>query len=1045
MIPFLQEASECQFQVPVASSYTVMQQQDIEVLQEIAALKEEKKKLRQQLQQQQQLVSLRNEIGSLKQRLYQQQTVDENLAPLQPVPHSVHNPGDPHFPVSPGRAGPPAAAADHAACRVQHKRPLPAGKCVFTARSLARPGTAAAVVGPPRAGIKRDGIAAAAAASAVGGGNKLGRLTQQQQQQPKHQQSSKLPLQQQEEQQLLWPSACKKARQGTHLAIAGVQYIQQESAEQQQQQQQKQQHQMLGHQLGARQPRYKKQKPEKKQMFKSKDTAAIQWHPQLQQEQEQMHPEQPEQAGHLGVHLTKQQGQQEQHQPQQGNPAAAAAAAVARPPALSLPVVFIPGLPILSPETRERALAGNRAGNGLLCQQQQKEPGQSAAVIADPPQPFLQQQQQQQPPGHSAANMAGPGQSFLQQQQGKQWEQQLDPLLRMPAAQNHADPLQPQQQNRYPVLCRPAMQQQQWQQQRQQLQQGVLCQSPLEQQLFLAEATHALLQGIAKHAILDPVPVLCQLLTQLPSLPKRQTLAAEVLFVGAEAGNAQLLEKLLAVAPHGVVDMGVAARGYVRPLVMAAGKGDVQVVKLLAKHGAKLEAQPRDCKPLQLAPAVGASSAAGAAAEASPWAAAGASADNAAAVASFCAAAAAARDEASRSCTSLYGGGGPLFVAAQHGRVEAVKLLIYCGVKLDSSYGRCGTHPDVRIRPLHAAVRGGHVEVVELLLAGGSAVSLPGDEGWSPIHEAVCFGGISSSSNGNDARGTGGSSSRESKGDKGLAMLQLLLLLRNRMGGGGLNACHAKYGTALAAAAARVGVPRCISDGILQQRMQLLIDRGADLELRASAGAGLRALQMACSSNMVWFLLSKGAKPWDPQDGPACVSTGADPLLVKAVKWRDLGSVQVLLDRGVPVDDESYYIGSSSTPLGAAAELGEVDIAVLLLDMGAEVDRRGRGGRGCRPLQLAVKAGNSRLVQLLLDKGAAVERWGDGRAAAGCTVWQEASDGRIWDLLAAAKEAQRDKQQLKGEGLGHHRPAWRGGGEVGILGRPPSTYASPLS
>ena len=59
-------------------------------------------------------------------------------------------------------------------------------------------------------------------------------------------------------------------------------------------------------------------------------------------------------------------------------------------------------------------------------------------------------------------------------------------------------------------------------------------------------------------------------------------------------------------------------------------------------------------------------------------------------------------------------------------------------------------------------------------------------------------------------------------------------------------------------------------------------------------------------------------------------------------------------------------------PLYAACSHGHVDVARLLLDNGAEVDRAQKDG--ATPLHIACQNGHVEAVRLLLDNGAAVDR-----------------------------------------------------------------------
>jgi len=94
---------------------------------------------------------------------------------------------------------------------------------------------------------------------------------------------------------------------------------------------------------------------------------------------------------------------------------------------------------------------------------------------------------------------------------------------------------------------------------------------------------------------------------------------------------------------------------------------------------------------------------------------------------------------------------------------------------------------------------------------------------------------------------------------------------------------------------------------------------------------------------------------------------GNSPLMMAA--WK--GHVEVarlLMDRGAEVDKKSQ---GGSTPLKAAAQMGHVEVARLLLDRGA--NHMAKNQYGSTPLMEAATMGHVEVARLLIVRGAEVE------------------------------------------------------------------------
>ncbi|TVY28262.1 Ankyrin repeat domain-containing protein [Lachnellula hyalina] len=152
---------------------------------------------------------------------------------------------------------------------------------------------------------------------------------------------------------------------------------------------------------------------------------------------------------------------------------------------------------------------------------------------------------------------------------------------------------------------------------------------------------------------------------------------------------------------------------------------------------------------------------------------------------------------------------------------------------------------------------------------------------------------------------------------------------------------------------------------------ELFISRGADVNAPPPAtNFGSTALQIAASGdnsaqeNMVLRLLTLGANVNDP----AAENNGDTAL--QAASWRgNLDIVIMLLDHGAEVNAPGSR--GYGTALQRASALGHIKIAQLLLSKGAEVNAPG-SHRGGTALQLASWGGHIKIAQLLLSEGAEV-------------------------------------------------------------------------
>ena len=254
------------------------------------------------------------------------------------------------------------------------------------------------------------------------------------------------------------------------------------------------------------------------------------------------------------------------------------------------------------------------------------------------------------------------------------------------------------------------------------------------------------------------------------------------------------------------------------------------------------------------------------------------------------------------------------------------------------------------LTPLHTAARFGREDLAELLIAGGADLGA-GDEPArnTALHIASQYGNA--------------------------AAARVLVT-----GGANVNAPN-KYGrTPLHDAVSGLAGTSDL-EGRLQV-VRLLLSRGADVNAR-ERGSGRTPLDEATGPSenrangeqMTKLLLSAGASP------RAAAPQQSESPLERAASSGNLASVRHLLDAGAEVN----AAGRDTTPLGAAAYQGHVDVVTLLLQRGGDASRPVTDSRvegNGAPLAMAFmplpgapesrNAGKLQIARLLIDGGAAV-------------------------------------------------------------------------
>jgi ankyrin repeat protein/beta-lactamase regulating signal transducer with metallopeptidase domain len=247
-------------------------------------------------------------------------------------------------------------------------------------------------------------------------------------------------------------------------------------------------------------------------------------------------------------------------------------------------------------------------------------------------------------------------------------------------------------------------------------------------------------------------------------------------------------------------------------------------------------------------------------------------------------------------------------------REEAADVLLAHGAEVDATDKSGRT-------PLHVAVENGQDKAVGLLLAKGAAVEAKNAAGATALHVAATY--------------------RHSS--------DIVESLLNR--GADVNSVDSEGQTPLHYAARRGDNETTVE--------RLLIAKGADVNAKAAHGqtpAHLAA--MMNHRDTVTFLLSKGAD----------ISS-----IQLAAYLGDLARVKGFLENGVGVNTQDAY---SVTPLHAAAQNGQKEVAEFLLSKGASVNLASADSiipSGTTPLHGAALIGSREVVELLIGKGAEID------------------------------------------------------------------------
>ncbi|KAF9875475.1 hypothetical protein CkaCkLH20_06856 [Colletotrichum karsti] len=163
------------------------------------------------------------------------------------------------------------------------------------------------------------------------------------------------------------------------------------------------------------------------------------------------------------------------------------------------------------------------------------------------------------------------------------------------------------------------------------------------------------------------------------------------------------------------------------------------------------------------------------------------------------------------------------------------------------------------------------------------------------------------------------------------------------------------------------------SEKLSAKTVQLLIDRGADVNFASAKGTPLMSAARAGRMETILLLLENHA------DINLGASNGETPL-ISAVKRGREDVVRLLIDRGADVNGK----GGHRTPLHHAVRKHDNKIAGLLIEHGARLDALAVDGVSV--LQDAIYYGNGDIVRFLLERGANPNIEGDPEICAHTTL-----------------------------------------------------------